>query len=129
MRWFRSNGRFGSGLALFALALQFCLAFGHIHPDDIYGSLGRPLSSAAEIALPNADAPQSLSRNYAVNHSDDFCAICETMFMLGTSATPQAPQVPAPVPITRPARHFSRVAALFVAARRAAFQSRAPPVA
>jgi hypothetical protein len=128
MRWFRTNGQFGSGLALFALALQFCLAFGHIHPDDIYGSVGRPLSSAAEIALPSAGSPQSLTADRAVN-DDQFCAICETMFMLGTSATPQAPQVPAPVPITRPARHFSRVAALFVAPRRAAFQSRAPPVA
>ncbi len=129
MRWFRTNGRFGSSLALFALTLQFCLAFGHIHPDDIYGSVGRPLSSAAEIALPTDDAPQSLSRNYAANHTDDFCAICETMFMLGSSATPQAPQLLAPVPIIRPARHFSRIAALFVAPRRAAFHSRAPPVA
>jgi hypothetical protein len=129
MRWFRTNGRFGSSLALFALALQFCLAFGHIHPDDIYGSVGRPLSSAAEIALPAAGSPQSLSRDYAANHGDDFCAICETMFMLGTSATPEAPQVLAPAPIIRPAQHFSRAAALFVAPRRAPFQSRAPPTA
>lgn len=128
MRWFRTNGRFGSGLALFALALQFCLAFGHIHPDDIYGSVGRPLSSAAEIALPPSGAPQSLTADYAVNH-DDFCAICETMVMLGTSATPEAPQLPAPAPIIRPARHFARAAALFAAPRRTAFQSRAPPVA
>ena len=85
--------------------------------------------AAAEIALPTAGSPQSLSRDYAANHSDDFCAICETMFMLGTSATPQAPQFLAPAPIIRPARHFSRTAALFLAPRRAAFQSRAPPVA
>jgi hypothetical protein len=128
MRWFRTNGRFGSGLALFALALQFCLAFGHIHPDDIYGNVGRPLSNAAEIALPSATAPQSLTADHAVN-DDQFCAICETMFMLGSSATPQAPQLLAPAPIVRPAQRFSRTAALFVAPRRAAFQSRAPPVA
>lgn len=129
MRWFRTNGRFGSGVALFALALQFCLAFGHIHPDDIYGSVGRPLSNAAEIALPAAGSPQSLSRDHVASHADDFCAICETMVMLGTSATPEAPQLPAPAPIVRPARHFVRTAALFVAPRRAPFQSRAPPVA
>jgi hypothetical protein len=128
MRWFRTNGRFGSGLALFALALQFYLAFGHIHPDDIYGNVGRPLSSAAEIALPSATTPQSITADHAVN-DDQFCAICETMFMLGSSATPQAPQFLAPAPIVRAARHFSRTAALFVAPRRAAFQSRAPPVA
>jgi hypothetical protein len=128
MRWFRTNGRFGSGLALFALALQFFLAFGHIHPDDIYGSVGRPLSSAAEIALPPAGSPQSLTADHAVS-DDGFCAICETMFMLGTSATPEVPQVPAPAPVIRPAQHFSRAAALFVAPRRAPFQSRAPPAA
>lgn len=129
MRLFRTYGRFGSGLALFALALQFCLAFGHIHPEDIYGSVGRPLSGAVEIALPTASSPQSLTRDYAANHADDFCAICETMFMLGSSATPEAPQLLSQAPIVRPARHFSRAAALFVAPRRASFQSRAPPVA
>jgi hypothetical protein len=129
MRWFRTNGRFGSGLALFALALQFCLAFGHIHPEDIYGAARRPLSSAAEIALPPSGAPASLGRDYAANHDDDFCAICETVFMLGSSATPQAPQLLAPAPIIRSAQPSSRAAALFVAPRRAPFQSRAPPTA
>jgi hypothetical protein len=129
MRWFRTNGRFGSGLALFALALQFCLAFGHIHPDDLYGSVGPPLSSAAEIALPKADSPQSFSRDHVASHADDFCAICETIFMLGSSATPEAPLVLAPAWIARPAQPLSRTASLFIAPRRAAFQSRAPPTA
>ena len=129
MRWFRANRKIGGPLALFALALQFCLAFGHLHPEDIYGSVGRPLSSAAEIALPPASAPQSLSANYAANHADDFCAICETIFMLGSSATPEPPQVLAPTPLLRSAHHIGRTAALFVAPRRASFQSRAPPLA
>jgi hypothetical protein len=129
MRWLRTNSRFGGGLALFALALQFWLAFGHIHPEDIYGSVGRPLSSAAEIALPSSGSPQSLSSGYAVNPDRDFCAICETIFMLRSSATPEAPQMLAPRPIVRPAQHFSRTAAFYIALRRASFQSRAPPVA
>ena len=129
MRWFRANRTIGGSVALFALALQFCLAFGHIHPEDIYGSVGRPLSSAAEIALPAASAPQSLSADYTANHTDDFCAICETIFLLCSSATPVAPQVLAPVPLLRPAEHFGRTAALFIAPRRAPFQSRAPPIA
>jgi hypothetical protein len=129
MRWFRTNGRFGSGLALFALALQFCLAFGHTHPEDLYGSAQRALTNAAEIALPASGAPQSLSAGYAANRADDFCAICETIFMLGSSATPEAPQLLAAVPLVRPAQHVGRTAALFIAPRRAAFQSRAPPPA
>jgi hypothetical protein len=128
MRWFRANRKIGGRLALFALALQFCLAFGHIHPQDLYGSAQRPLSAATQIALPDA-APQSLSAGYAANHADDFCAICETMFMLGSSATPEAPQLLAPIPLIRPAQQVSRTAALFVAPRRAPFQSRAPPIA
>lgn len=129
MRWFRSHIRAGSRLALFALAVQFCLAFGHIHPEDLYGPARRPLTNAAEIALPASWSPQSLSAGYAANRADDFCAICETIFMLGSSATPEAPQLLAPVPRIRPAQHFVRTAALFVASRRAPFQSRAPPVA
>ena len=31
MKWFRSKVRFGSRLALFALAMQFLLSFGHFH--------------------------------------------------------------------------------------------------
>ena len=31
MKWFRSNIKHGSRLALFALAIQFALSFGHFH--------------------------------------------------------------------------------------------------
>jgi hypothetical protein len=31
MKWFRSNIKHGARLALFALALQFALSFGHFH--------------------------------------------------------------------------------------------------
>lgn len=129
MRWFRSHIRAGSRLALFALAVQFCLAFGHLHPQDLYGSAQRPLTNAAEIALPRAESPESFSANYAADRSDDFCAICETIFMLGSSATPEPPKTLTPALIIRPAQHFARTAALFIAPRRGPFQSRAPPVA
>jgi len=129
MRWFRANRKVGGLLALFALALQFYLAFGHFHPEDLWGRLDRPLSTAADIVLPAASAQQSLSAGSAANQGDDFCAICETIFMLGSSATPEAPQLLAAVPLIRPAQHIRRSAALFIAPRRAPFQSRAPPTA
>ncbi|SRR5579871_699498 len=129
MRWFRANRKIGGPLALFALALQFYLAFGHFHPEDLWGRLDRPLSTAADILLPTASAQQSLSAGSAANQGDDFCAICETIFMLGSSATPEAPQLLAAVPLIRPAQHVGRTAALFIAPRRAPFQSRAPPTA
>jgi len=128
MRWFRANRRIGGPLALFALALQFCLAFGHVHPEDLYGSAQRPLTNAAAIALPSG-SPQSLTTGYAANRADDFCAICETIFMLGSSAAPEAPQLLPAVPLIRPAHHFGRTAALFIAPQRTPFQPRAPPLA
>ncbi len=56
MRWFRAYGTFGGRLALFALALQFYLSFAHIHPDDIYGPVGVPLSVAETVNLPAAES-------------------------------------------------------------------------
>ena len=47
MKWFRSNIRLGSRLALLALAIQFLLSFGHFHGG----------SASAASAL--ADAKQS----------------------------------------------------------------------
>ena len=39
MSWFRANIKDGSRLALFALLLQFAVAFGHVHwltaPDGV----------------------------------------------------------------------------------------------
>ena len=39
MGWFRSNRRGSGMLALFALAVQFVVAFGHVHlPNDLAAS-------------------------------------------------------------------------------------------
>jgi len=116
-------------MALFALALQFCLSFAHIHPEDIYGPAKLPLSSAAQIASPSADAAKFRPAGRVSHHGIDICAICATVYLLGSSATPTAPQVQPLALNSRPAAHFVRSAALFVAARRAPFQSRAPPSA
>jgi hypothetical protein len=129
MGWFRTNRTFGGGLALFALALQFCLAFAHIHPEDIYGPAKIPLSSAAQIAPPPAAATKLFPAQHASHHSDDICAICATIYQLNSSAPPKTPQLQPLALNSRPAEHFTRTTALFIAPRRAPFQSRAPPSA
>jgi hypothetical protein len=129
VQWVRAKRKFGGGLALFALALQFYLSFAHIHPEDIYGPAKLPLSSAAQIASPSADATKLRPAQRASHHGTDICAICATIYLLGSSAAPQAPQLRPLVLNSRPAEHSIRSAALFVAARRAPFQSRAPPSA
>ena len=124
MRWFRANKTFCSRLALFGLAVQFVLAFGHIHHEDIYGS-ARPVAAIAA-AVP--DGSQPLPANHPAKHSDDYCAICATMSLLGNSFVAAAPVLPLPsAPYA--IEQFDRVADIFIAPRRAAFQSRAPPVA
>jgi hypothetical protein len=120
MRWFRANKTFCSRLALFALAVQFVLAFGHIHRDDIYG----PARPAAAIAAAVPDGSQPLP----AKHSDDYCAICAAVSLLGNSFAATAPLLLLPS-ASHAIEQFDRLAAIFVAPRRAAFQSRAPPAA
>jgi hypothetical protein len=124
MRWLRANKTFGSRLALFALAVQFVLAFGHIHRDDIYG----PARPAAAIAAAVPDGSQSLPANHPTKHGDDYCAICAAVSLLGNSFAAAAPSLPLPS-ASHAIEQFDRVAVIFIAPRRAAFQSRAPPAA
>jgi hypothetical protein len=124
MRWFRANKTFGGRLALLALTVQFVVAFGHIHRDDIYG----PARPAAAIAAAVPDGGQPLPANHPAKHSDDYCAICATMSLLGNSFVVAAPLLLLPS-ASHAIEQFDRVAAIFIAPRRAAFQSRAPPAA
>jgi hypothetical protein len=128
MNWFRTHRIFGGRLALFALALQFYLSFGHIHPDDIYGPLGASLDAAEAVVLTSPEAVHSLPAGQPWYDDDALCPICETMYFLSTSFTPEAPQIFPLRFVTRPVEHSTTAAAFFIAPRRTAFQSRAPPL-
>jgi hypothetical protein len=128
MGWVRAYRKFGGHLALFALALQFYLSFAHIHPDDIYGPVGRSLLVAERVNLPAAQWLKAIPSGQPWYSGDAFCPICETIYFLATSFTPGAPEI---LPLTfasRPAEHSTVRAALFVTPRRPFFQSRAPPL-
>lgn len=129
MSWFRTHQKFGGSLALFALALQAYLSFGHIHPDDLYGPVGGSLTVAEAVVLPSAESVRSIPADEPWYSGDALCPICETMYFLSTSFTPEAPQVFSLPFLSRPIEHSAVIAALFIAPRRAAFQSRAPPTA
>jgi hypothetical protein len=127
MGWFRAHRKFGGRLALLTLALQFYLSFAHIHADDIYGPVGRSLLVAETVNLPVAESVKSIPSGRPWYSDEALCPICETIYFLSTSFTPEAPEV---LPLTfasRTAEHSPVAAALFVAPRRAPFQSRAPP--
>ena len=90
MRWFY-NRRFGSWLALAALALQLAVSFGHVHLDGVhrtYPALALSGSGAQASQLP---APQPGN-----DADDDYCAICATIFLAATTFLPPAPQLPVP---------------------------------
>jgi hypothetical protein len=125
MRWFRTNRTLCGRLALLALAVQFVVSFGHIHREDIFGSA----RAAPSVAVPVADASQPSPGNHPAKHSDDYCAICATISLLGHSFVAAAPALPPPPPVAHTIAHVDRAAAIAITPRRAAFQSRAPPTA
>jgi hypothetical protein len=124
MRWFRVNRKFGGRLALFGLALQLVLSFGHIHPEDIYGNARAFAAYAASVA----SAASGDSLPLPAKHADDYCAICATTHLLGSSVVSEAPQLPLPIAFAA-IEHADCAACVLVTPRRAPFQSRAPPAA
>jgi hypothetical protein len=129
MGWFRAYRKFGGRLALFALAVQLYLSFGHICPEDIYGPAEVTLPAGAQIALPAAQALRAIPADQTLDHGDELCPICQAMYFLANSSMPAAPQV---VPVTfamRSVEHLFATEALVIASRRTPFQSRAPPAA
>ncbi|MDF3811717.1 MULTISPECIES: hypothetical protein [Rhodopseudomonas] len=119
MDWFRINLRLGSRLALFALALQLVLSFGHFHGLDVAATAVAQAGSAMAPAQPTPDHHQD---------SVDLCAICVTMAMAGAAmiATPPALALPPPFALRRFAAAAGRAEPNTA---RNAFQPRAPPLA
>jgi hypothetical protein len=85
MRWVRRHERVGRWVALFALALQLTLSFGHVHLDNTAPS---PASVASVLPSQAAsgDAPSDPDRHSA---GHDFCAICATISLASTLLLPE----------------------------------------
>jgi hypothetical protein len=137
MKWFRSNVKHGSRLALFALAIQFALSFGHFHGSAaqaapaIQSAAAQPESSTSLLPEPDA-VTQSDQQQPATDHNpgqqtNDPCAICAVMALANSVlfATPPLLLLPQAVEflyLTTDAEfaHLNSASA--------AFQPRAPPV-
>jgi hypothetical protein len=123
MRWFRDHIRHGSWLALVAVAINFALAFGHIHVSDGTGS-ERAGSLVATIAAVHGDQTQ---HHPADNQADYLCPICMAAAAMGTALAPTPPALPvefADAAVDHTIKHILAVPR----APRAAFQSRGPPI-
>jgi hypothetical protein len=133
MNWFRKHLKHGSRLALFALAIQFALSFGHFHSLAAQAAPAIKthvnFATTAGLAAQAADAvaqKQQPSTPDTDQQPADNCAICAVMSLAGNVlfATPPLLQLPQAVEflyLTTDAE-FVHLNAVYPA-----FQSRAPP--
>jgi hypothetical protein len=136
VNWFRKHLKHGSRLALFALAIQFALSFGHFHaeiaraaPAIQAGLADADLAIAAPLAAPQAHseaAQQQPSSPDSDRHNSD-CAICAVLSLANNFlfATPPLLELPQAVELL----HLTTGAEFaHLGSHHPAFQSRAPPV-
>ena len=84
MKWFRNNVKHGSRLALFALAIQFALSFGHFHAVAAAPAIATSLTQvdldhAQILAAPDAASEAAQTQppsNHDTDHPAEACAIC-----------------------------------------------------
>jgi hypothetical protein len=126
MRWFRSHIRFGSRLALAALAVQLILTFGHVHLDGIAQDFGKSALSVLANRSSTTVADASNPAHKSNGPSDPDCPICALIQLASTSAPSVAPVLPVPAGfvVFRPevASELEWVASSYFS-----FQARGPP--
>jgi hypothetical protein len=142
MKWFRSNRRLGSHLALLALAIQFLLSFGHFHGGmaeaasphvsglhQTIGFAAAALEPSERALLADASGPMRSQTGHAPDgQPGDDCAICAVMALANAMVDAAPPCLVVP---RAAAFCFLAVDAAFAElnSARVAFQPRGPPVA
>jgi hypothetical protein len=129
MRWVRANMRFGAWCALFALAIQFTVSFGHVHAPENIASAGglAPVALAGHgplAAVPEAPAAPIKPAGLAF----DYCAICAVMNLAGSALPAAAPALPVQT-VFHPAPFWPEADAAATAAAHRLFKARGPPLA
>jgi hypothetical protein len=127
MGWFRSRSRVGACLALFALAFQLAVSFGHVHLERI-----APLSAGASAlagAQPSADDLSAPSNPGGREHrADDLCPICTLIHLAGALVPAEMPSLPLPTVFGR-LRLEAAADFDLTTSHAALFRARAPPIA
>jgi hypothetical protein len=150
MKWFRTNVRQGSRLALFALAIQFVLSFGHFHESHVHVSLVHESnaqeapgdgmrhvarSAAAHVShgVWHADASRAVRSNTSPDRPSDRrladgCSICAVLALADAMLSATPPDLPAPQ-AAEFAYLITNAHSVDLDSAGAAFQPRAPPIA
>ena len=113
---------FGTWVALFALALQMAVSFGHVHLDGIHGAYPQ-----TKITGFKAHAQSLPAQQPGGDDDDGYCAICATIYLTANSFVPQPPALPAQFASHAIEDIDHAPTAIIVASPRQPFQSRAPP--
>jgi hypothetical protein len=123
MRWFRSNLRGLTRLALFALAVQVVVTFGHVHIEHVAlasapGTQSAAGQAVAVLAKAHAPTPQGTA--------DVDCPICALIQLASTSAPAVAPPLPVPTILGGTILEAPEVSAAAISPT-FGFQARGPP--
>ncbi len=126
MRSPQSTRGFAAWLALFALALQMVVSFGHVHLEGIsHTDPARVASATAGHSKQSFVVQQSGTSD---DDDDAYCPICASVYLTANSFVPAPPVLPLPT-ASIAIEHLNRRALFIMAPRRLAFQPRAPPIA
>jgi hypothetical protein len=118
MHWFRARLRSSSCVALFALALQLVLSFGHVHVHDILGHAPAQIETSGAATPATSDTPEQ---------ADGYCAICAIIHLAGTLVPASVPSLPLPLAYGR-AQPRTTVLVDAPTQTPSFFAARAPPV-
>ena len=126
MRWIWSNIRGFARLALFALAVQTIVTFGHVHLDGLAltSAQATQLAVADQAVAPLAKAHSNGQKSHGAADFD--CPICALIQLASTSAPSVAPPLPIPAIVGGTILEASRAPG-FAASTAFAFQARGPP--
>ena len=125
MNWFRSKARAAAQVALFALAVQMVVSFGHLHRDDL-GLPPLPATHQTQITANGSAAPAGSSQQNN-QKPDDYCPICASMMLIATAVPSLPPVLIVPEPVRRVWPEPVRVETVTPDVT-VSFRARAPPL-
>jgi len=123
LRWFRTNLQKGTWLALLALTINLALSFGHVHA--IAKGTGSDRITLTASGVSQTGTPAQGHDNDGL--ADDLCPICMAAHAIGNAVASTPPSLPVQFAIGQVVLEHAALPARTVL-KRAAFQSRAPPL-
>jgi hypothetical protein len=127
MVWVRSHLRFGSGLALIALAIQIALSLVHAH----FGTAASPPTASITFVHEEAASPPVGDRSDSDGKSnqspDVFCPVC-ALIQLAAISLPSSPPILEIAFESRAAKLEAPRDSAFLPSLHSVFRARGPPL-